>query len=160
MDGVSAYYIVRPVADIPAVVNTVHNPSIWPVLVYGGIVALIAVAMLVLSYALGERHRSRERNEPYESGIVPTGSSRLRYDAKYYLVGLFFILFDVEVAFILAWAVAFRELSWAGYIEILLFVAVLVAGLVYIWRLGGLDVYRTPRRLTKEIASEHQTNAE
>lgn len=102
--------------------------------------------MVVISYVLGQRHRQRRRNDPYESGIIPTGSARLRYGARYYLVGIFFILFDIEAAILFAWAVAFWELSWLGYLEVLLFIVTLAAGLVYIWKLGGLDWYRIRRR--------------
>lgn len=112
---------------------------IWPVLAYGAIAVLLVAAMIVLSYLLGERHSAFGRNQPYESGIQPTGSARLRYGARYYLVGIFFILFDVEAAFIFAWAVAFRELGWPGYIVAVLFLITLALGLVYIWKMGALD---------------------
>ena len=115
---------------------------IWPVLAYGVMVAALVTAIIVVSHFLGERHNPPERNEPYESGIRPTGSARLRYGARYYLVGVFFILFDVEAAILFAWAVAFRELGWAGFIGAGLFIVTLAVGLAYIWKLGGLDWYR------------------
>jgi NADH-quinone oxidoreductase subunit A len=113
--------------------------GIWPALVYGAATIIIVAGILALSYVLGERHRSDQCDEPYESGIKPTGSARLRYNVRYYLVALFFILFDIEVAIVISWAVAFRELGWRGYAEAALFLAVLVVGLVYVWKLGGLD---------------------
>lgn len=119
---------------------------IWPIVVYGVLVFVLVAGMVALSYLLGQRHRAPARGEPYESGIEPTGSARLRYGIGYYLVGLFFILFDVEAAFLLAWAVAFRELGWPGYIEAALFIITLAAGLVYIWKLGGLDYYVPGKR--------------
>ncbi len=119
---------------------------IWPVVVYGGIVLVLVAGMILGSYLLGQRHATPARNTPYESGVEPTGSARLRYSAWYYLVGLFFILFDVEAAIIYAWAVAFRELGWAGYIEAALFIVTLALGLVYVWKLGGLDWYPAARR--------------
>ncbi len=128
---------------------------VWPVVFYGGLVLLLLGAMIVLSYALGERHRARPRNEPYESGIIPTGSARLRYGAMYYLVGIFFILFDVEAAVVFAWAVAFREVGWAGYIEMVIFIATLAAGLVYVWKLGGLDWSPDYRRHARRQAADH-----
>jgi len=108
-------------------------------MVYGGLVLLLVGGMIVLSYFLGERHHAPARNVPYESGIRPTGSARLRYGIRYYLVGLFFILFDVEAAIVFAWAVVFRRVGWTGYVEVLLFIATLAAGLLYVWKLGGLD---------------------
>ncbi len=113
--------------------------SIWPLVLYGILVLILLGGMVVLSYLLGERHHGRARNEPYESGIIPTGSARIRYGARYYLVALFFILFDIEAAVLFAWAIAFREVGWLGYLEAVLFIATLAAGLVYVWKLGGLD---------------------
>lgn len=111
----------------------------WPVLVYGGLVLLLVAAMIVASHFLGERHHAPGRNQPYESGIQPTGSARVRYGIKYYLVALFFLLFDVEAAIIFAWAVAARQLGWPGYVFAVLFIGTLAVGLVYVWKLGGLD---------------------
>ena len=113
--------------------------TIWPFVVYGTAVFLLVAAMLGLSYVLGERHKDRARNEPYESGIVATGSARLRLSAKFYLVAMFFVIFDLEAVFIIAWAIGLMELGWAGYIEIAIFIGVLLAALVYLWRLGALD---------------------
>lgn len=122
-----------------------HSVSqIWPVVVYGALVVLLVGAMVVASYVLGQRHRAAGKNIPYESGMEPTGSARVRHGARYYLVGLFFILFDIEAAFLFAWAVAFYELGWLGYFAALLFIMTLIVGLVYIWRLGGLDWYPGP----------------
>jgi NADH-quinone oxidoreductase subunit A len=95
--------------------------------------------MLGLSWVLGERHRERETVEPYESGILVTGSARLRLSPKFYLVAMFFVIFDLEAAFILVWAVAARELGWLGYLEISVFVAILLGALGYLWRVGGLE---------------------
>ncbi len=102
------------------------------------VVALVAF-MILLSSVLGERHRERATGEPYESGIVSTGTARVRFDVKFYLVAVFFVVFDLEAVFIFAWAVSIRELKWAGYVEILVFIGVLIAALVYLWRLGALE---------------------
>jgi NADH-quinone oxidoreductase subunit A len=114
------------------------NPS-WPFVVYAAAVLLLVSAMLALSWALGERHKDRARDEPYESGIVATGTARLRLSAKFYLVAMFFVIFDLEAVFVVAWAIGALELGWAGYIEIAIFIGVLLAALVYLWRLGALD---------------------
>lgn len=113
--------------------------SVWPVVLYGVLALILLAGMVILSYLLGERHRGRARNEPYESGIMPTGSARIRYGVRYYLLAVFFLLFDVEAAVLFAWAVAFREVGWIGYIEAVLFIVTLAAGLIYVWKLGGLD---------------------
>jgi len=102
-------------------------------------VILLAAGMLALSYLLGQRHQERATGEPYESGIVSTGSARLRFPAQFYLVAMLFVIFDLEAVFIFAWAIAFRELGWNGYIGVLVFIGALVAALVYAWRLGLLD---------------------
>jgi NADH-quinone oxidoreductase subunit A len=113
--------------------------SVWPTVLYGVLVLFLLAGMVILSYLLGERHHSRARNEPYESGITPTESARIRYGVRYYLVAVFFLLFDIEAAVLFAWAVAFREVDWIGYVEAVLFIVTLAAGLVYVWKLGGLD---------------------
>jgi NADH-quinone oxidoreductase subunit A len=113
-------------------------PPLWGVVLYFGLVLLVVGAMLGLSYVLGERHAGKARDEPYESAIPPTGSGHMRFDVKFYAVAMFFVIFDIETVFILAWALAARELGWSGYIEIVIFVAILVAALVYLWRTGAL----------------------
>jgi NADH-quinone oxidoreductase subunit A len=115
------------------------NAMLWPFVVYFAAVIAVVTAMIVISYLLGERHREKATDEPYESGIKSTGSAHLRFSIKFYLVALFFVIFDVESMFIFAWAIAFRELGWSGYISIVIFIGILVAALVYLWRLGALD---------------------
>ena len=88
----------------------------WPFLIYVGIVLMIVVIMIALSHVLGERHKEKLTDEPYESGIPPTGNARLRFSSKFYLIAMFFVIFDLDVAFIIAWALSFRELGVAGFI--------------------------------------------
>lgn len=123
-------------------------PSTWPLLAYFFIVAALVASMLIFSWLLGERARQRSTAEPYESGIAPTGSARIRLDIKFYMVAMLFVIFDVEAAFIYAWAVALRELGWAGFVEAAVFILVLFAALVYLWRMGALD-WGTSGRLKK-----------
>ena len=113
--------------------------TLWAFGVYFALVIALVVAMLAVSYVLGQRHREAATDSPYESGIVSTGTAHVRLSAKFYLVAMFFVIFDLEAVFISAWAVAGRELGWAGYWELLIFSGVLVAALVYLWRLGALD---------------------
>jgi NADH-quinone oxidoreductase subunit A len=113
--------------------------SLWPLAVYIAAVILLACAMIGLSYVLGERHTGRVTGEPYESGIMPTGAAWIRFDVKYYLVAMFFVIFDLESIFIFAWAVAVKEAGWGGYLAIAIFIGILMAALFYLWRMGALD---------------------
>jgi NADH-quinone oxidoreductase subunit A len=107
---------------------------------YALLVLGLAAVMLWLSWVLGQRTRMDTATaEPFESGIVSTGSARYRISAKFYLVAMMFVIFDLEAVYIFAWAVAARESGWPGYIEMLVFVAILLAGLVYLWRIGALE---------------------
>ena len=112
---------------------------LWAFGVYFVLVLALVVAMLAASYVLGQRHCEPATGSPYESGIVSAGSAHVRLSAKFYLVAMFFVIFDLEAIFIFAWAVAGRALGWAGYWEILIFSGVLMAALIYLWRLGALD---------------------
>ena len=113
--------------------------TLWALTLYVAIVLFVVIAILVISYVLGQRHRELATGQPYESGIVSEGSAHVRLSAKFYLVAMFFVIFDIEAVFIFAWAVAGRALGWAGYFEILIFSGVLIAALVYLWCLGALD---------------------
>jgi len=119
------------------------NEALWPFLLYFFLVIGLATLML-LTFLLGERHRERATGEPYESGMVITGSARLRFDVQFYLIAVFFVIFDLEALFIFAWAVGLRELGWTGYIEIAVFIGLLFVALIYLWRVGGLEL--TTRR--------------
>jgi NADH-quinone oxidoreductase subunit A len=113
--------------------------NLWPLAVYVAIVGMLVIAMLSLSFVLGQRHTDRATGSPYESGILSEGSARVRFSAKFYLVAMFFVIFDLEAVFLFAWAVAVRETGWTGYAEALLFIMVLLATLIYLWRVGALD---------------------
>jgi NADH-quinone oxidoreductase subunit A len=113
--------------------------TLWSLVAYFAVVVVLAAGMLVVSWLLGERHRDAATNTPYESGMLPTGSARIKYPADFYLIAMFFVIFDLESVFIIAWAIAMRKLGWAGYAEMVLFTGVLLAGLAYLWRVGALD---------------------
>ncbi len=116
------------------------NIALWPLALYFFAVLALAVVMIGLSQLLGERHKERTTGEPYESGIAPTGSARIRFDANFYLIAVFFVIFDLETLFIISWAIAVRELGWTGYIEIVIFIGILFVALIYLWGVGGLDL--------------------
>lgn len=111
----------------------------WPFLVYAAAVLAVAAGMLIVSSLLGQKHQDRATGEPYESGILGTGNARIRFSIKFYLVAILFVIFDLELVYVFAWAIAIRELGWEGYYGMLSFLAILVVGLVYEWKMGFLD---------------------
>jgi NADH-quinone oxidoreductase subunit A len=111
----------------------------WPLGVYFALVLLLVAGMLVVSYLLGQRHHQRATGAPYEGGILSEGSARVRLSAKFYLVAMFFVIFDLEAVFLFAWAVTARSLRWPAFWEAVIFVGVLAAALLYLWRVGALD---------------------
>jgi len=115
------------------------SSELWPLAIYTLLVILLVVTMLILSWLLGQRRREAATNEPFESGIVAVGNSQIRISVEFYLVAIFFVIFDLEAVFIFAWAVAFFELGWQGYFSMLVFIAVLALALIYGWRSGCLD---------------------
>jgi NADH-quinone oxidoreductase subunit A len=119
----------------------------WPLVAYFAFVVCLVAVVLFVSYLLGQRHSEPATGQPYEGGIVSEGSARVRFSVRYYLIAMFFVVFDLEAVFLFAWAGAARELGWRGYCEVLLFVGVLLAALVYLWRVGALDWAREPRSL-------------
>lgn len=122
---------------------------LWPILAYGAIVLSLVCVMLGLSFVLGQRHRERATGEPYEGGILSTGSARLRFSSQFYLIAMLFVIFDVETIFIVSWAIAFPELGWYGYIGVMVFVILLFVVLIYEWRNGALDFGPDGRRILK-----------
>lgn len=119
--------------------NNDYSFAIWPFLLYTVLVILLLVVILALSYLLGQHHREKATNLPYEGGIQQTGSARLRFSAQFYLVAMLFVIFDVEAVFIMLWAVGFYELGWPGFIGVTIFIAQLVVVLIYEWGIGALD---------------------
>ena len=95
--------------------------------------------MVGLSSLLGPRKPTPEKLAPYECGMPPVGDARERQSVKFYLVAMIFLLFDIEVAFLYPWAMALRDLGWGGFVQVVLFMALLLAGYVYVWRKGALD---------------------
>ncbi|MDD5330600.1 MAG: NADH-quinone oxidoreductase subunit A [Sulfuricella sp.] len=119
--------------------SALQPADLWPLAAYLAAVVGLLAAIMVLSHFLGERHREMATGEPFESGVVTVGYARLRLSAKFYLIAVFFVIFDLEAVFLFAWAVALREAGWAGYVEALVFIGVLAAALAYLWRVGALD---------------------
>jgi NADH-quinone oxidoreductase subunit A len=120
--------------------------EVWPAALYAALVLLLAALILTLSWLLGGRRHHGAEAVQYESGIRPAGPLPRRLSVEFYQVAIFFVIFDLEAVFILSWAVAARSLGWLGYLELLVFVLLLFAGLVYLWRVGGLDWGAAGRR--------------
>ena len=121
----------------------------WPFLLYAGFVLALLTLIISLSYFLGQRHNDRFTAQPYESGILETGSARLKFSAQFYLVAMMFVIFDIEVVFIVLWALAFNELGWPGYLGICVFIGLLIAVLVYEWSIGALDFGPDGKKILK-----------
>jgi NADH-quinone oxidoreductase subunit A len=102
-----------------------------------------AVGSIVMAFFLGPRQRTVEKEAPYECGMPPVGDARERHSVKFYLVAMIFLLFDIEVAFLYPWAMAIRDLRWIGFVQVLVFFVILVAGYAYVWKKGVLDWNRT-----------------
>ena len=109
------------------------------ILIMLGLGAGFALVSVLLSNVLGPRKPTAEKEAPYECGMPPVGDARERQSVKFYLVAMIFLLFDIEVAFLYPWAMALRDLGWTGFVQVLLFMALLLAGYVYVWRKGALD---------------------
>lgn len=129
----------------------------WAFAAYLAVIAFLLAFMLGVPVWLGGRDWGRAKNDPFESGIVSVGSARLRLSAKFYLVAMFFVIFDVEALFLYAWAVSLRESGWAGFVEAVVFITVLLIGLVYLWRLGALDWAPESRRKLRVRHSHHSS---
>lgn len=118
---------------------TTLTEQYFPVLLQALVAMLLAAGLITVSYLLGKRVRNRVKDMPYESGIVPTGDARQRFSVKFYLVAMLFILFDIEAIFLYPWAVVYRQLLMPGFIEMLIFVILILSGFFYIWKKGALD---------------------
>jgi NADH-quinone oxidoreductase subunit A len=120
-----------------------------------GLGVAFALAMIGLSTLLGPRNPTPEKLAPYECGMPAVGDARERQSVKFYLVAMIFLLFDIEVAFLYPWAMALRDLGWAGLMQIVTFFGILLVGYIYVWRKGILDwgpvARRAPVRRTSPL---------
>jgi NADH-quinone oxidoreductase subunit A len=135
MSKLSTYFVIAALAGET-------RSAYWDYIAIGLYTLMVFVilgALMVLATWLGKRHPNPEKDSPYESGVEPAGSARLKFPVQFYLVAIFFIIFDLEAVFIYSWAVAFDLLGWAGFAYITFFIAALAAGLVYIWKKKGLE---------------------
>jgi NADH-quinone oxidoreductase subunit A len=110
-----------------------------PVLLLFGVSLLNAVALVVLSHWVSPMRPTPAKLEPYESGMTPLGDTRERFSVKFYLVAILFIIFDIETIFLIPWGVLFRSLGVFGFVEMLIFMGVLLVGFIYVWKKGALQ---------------------
>ena len=110
-----------------------------PILIFLMLVTGFALVSIIGSMILGMRKPSPEKLTPYECGMQPVGTARERFSVKFYLVAMLFLLFDIEAVFLFPWAVVYRDLKLFGFFEMLLFIAVVLAGYIYVWKKGALE---------------------
>jgi NADH-quinone oxidoreductase subunit A len=130
-------------------ISSEQNIPFWPFLVYAVLAICIVTLMITLSHFIGERHQEKTTGEPYESGMPQTGDARLRFSSHFYMIAMFFVIFDLDAAFIMVWAVSFRELGFPGYIGIVVFVFILLVVLVYELGIGALNFGPDGRKILK-----------
>jgi NADH-quinone oxidoreductase subunit A len=107
--------------------------------VYTGMVLFLVALLMAVAYWLGRKTQNTVKGQPFESGIEPTGQARLHEPVPFYLVAIFFTIFDVETLFIVSWAVAYDHLGWAGFAQMAVFIGVLFVALIYLWKVGALN---------------------
>ena len=113
--------------------------TLTPFLFYASLVLAVVVTMLGLSFFLGQKINRKYKNTPFESGIISVGSAQFRTSVHFYLTAILFIIFDLEVAFLFPWAVAFGDLGMFGFWSMVIFLGVLTIGFIYEWRKGALE---------------------
>ncbi|MBI4538098.1 MAG: NADH-quinone oxidoreductase subunit A [Gemmatimonadetes bacterium] len=110
-----------------------------PVLILFGVAIATALGMMVASHLLNPYRPTAQKAMPYESGMIPLGDARERFSVKFYIVAILFIIFEIETVFLIPWGVAYRELGLFGFVEMFVFVGVLLVGLIYVWKKGALE---------------------
>ena len=110
-----------------------------PILLFLIIGVLVGVGPLLIGFALGPRRPDPQKDSPYECGFEAFESARMKFDVRYYLVAILFIIFDLEIAFLFPWAVVLEELGWAAIASMSIFLGLLVVGFIYEWKKGALE---------------------
>jgi len=117
-----------------------------PLLMHFGIATILASTIVTLSWLIGQHKPGMAKMSPYECGVQPIGDTRGRFSVKFYLVAMLFILFDVEAIFLYPWAYIFRSLGWYGFVEMMIYIGILLVGYLYLWKKGALDWHETSVR--------------
>jgi len=123
--------------------------ELWPILLYFTFTLVLLGAVMFASSLLGPRTRGHSTHLPYESGILSLGNARVKFANHYFLYAIFFVIFDLETLFLFAWAISFEQVGVTGFIEALIFMLILLVALVYLWRIGALDI------LKRHIPEQH-----
>ena len=110
-----------------------------PIAIFLVVATVIGIALLTLGSLLGPRRPDSEKLSPYECGFEAFEDARMKFDVRYYLVAILFIIFDLEIAFLFPWAVALKEVGMTGFLAVMLFLGILVVGFIYEWKKGALD---------------------
>lgn len=140
-----------------------HTPQttlLWPFLVYALVVIFLVAIILLISYFLGERHEEHATGEVYEGGIIATGTARLLFPIHFYIIAIFFVVFDVQAVFIMAWAVSAKSVGWAGYIAVATFIVIFALVLVYEWSIGALDFGPDIKNIIKAYQEKIKSNSQ
>jgi len=135
--------------------------QIWPIAAYFLILIAMLVFMMLLSHFMGPKTQTRAKNTPYESGVISVNDNKTRFTSHFFLYAIFFVIFDLETIYLFAWVIAFEDVGWLGFIEASIFIFVLLAALVYIWRIGALSLkqrHRPYRQSQIDIASSSQNS--
>ena len=143
------------------IVGEAAGQNLWPLLIYALCVGAVLVGAIGGSWLLGARTKRRKATDlPFESGIVPVGEAeRTRLSIEFYLIAMFFVIFDLETIFIFGWAVAFFELGWRGYVGAAVFILILLVALVYELRSGALDWGLKQRLVRRDYARSPSVRA-
>ncbi len=131
--------------------NSETTSILLPLAIYAIAVLAIVGFMIGFSHIIGQRQKHPESSLPFESGMKLTGSARIKFPVQFYMVAMFFVIFDLEVVFIVAWAIAFNELGWMGYIAVSVFIFLLAAVFIYEWRIGALDFGLSGKKVLKQM---------
>ena len=114
-------------------------PHYLPILIFLIVAAGLGGLLIALGFLLGPRRPNAEKLAPYECGFEAFEDSRMKFDVRYYLVAILFILFDLEIAFLFPWAIVLQDIGWFGFVAMLIFLGILVVGFVYEWKKGALE---------------------
>ena len=131
--------------------------SFFAFLIYAGAAIGVVAFMIGFSHILGEHHKARFRNEPFESGMPLTGEAHVRFSAHFYMIAMFFVIFDLDAAFIITYAIAYKELGWPGYFGLLVFIGLLIVVLIYEWKIGALDFGPDGKKILKAMPENKVT---